>query len=107
MQQKIQALRTELEGLQAKLQDPGVFSTPEYPALARRQNYLESTIALYDFQQVLTEQLAEARELASGDDELAELAAIEVAELETKLAETSDQLDGCPNTPATSTPQPK
>ncbi len=93
MQQKIQALRTELEGLQTKLQDPAIFSDLEYPKLARRQKMLESTIALFDFQQILTDQLAQAREMASGTDELAELAAIEVEELESKLAQTSEELD--------------
>lgn len=93
MQQKIQALRTELEGLQAKLQDPAIFSDPEYPKLARRQKSLESTIALFDTQQLIADQLQQARDMASGTDELAELAAFEVEELEVKLTEVSEQLD--------------
>jgi peptide chain release factor 1 len=93
MEQKIQALREELTSLQAQLQDPGVFSTPEYPKLARRQSQLEMTIKLYDEQQSTEQQLTEARELANGSDELAELAALEVSELEEKLARVSDELD--------------
>lgn len=93
MEQKIQALQVELEGLQTQLQDPAIFSDPEYPKLARRQKQLESTISLFDLQQVLTSQLADAREMANGTDELAELATIEVEELGVKLAETSEQLD--------------
>lgn len=93
MKDKIQALRIELEGLQAQLQDPSIFSDPEYPKLARRQKSLEGTIALFDLQQILSSQLEQALEMAGGTDELAELAAIEVEELETKLAQTSEELD--------------
>jgi peptide chain release factor 1 len=93
MEQKIQVLREELAGLQTKLQDPGVFSTPEYPKLARRQSQLETTIALYNTQQAIDTQLTEAHELANGTDELAELAALEVTELEEKLATITAELD--------------
>lgn len=93
MEQKIHNLRTELTSLQAQLADPSIFSTPEYPKLAKRQSYLESTIGLYDSYVEIQEQLIEARELASGGDELAELAEVEVAELEAKLVTTTEALD--------------
>jgi peptide chain release factor 1 len=93
MEQKIHNLRSELTGLQAQLADPSIFSSPEYPKLAKRQSYLESTIGLYDSFVETQEQLIEARELATGGDELAELAEIEVVELEEKLSSVSDSLD--------------
>lgn len=92
MEQKIDNLRTELKDLQAKLQDPSIFSDPSYPKLARRQNYLESTIALFDKLEMLREMLIGAQALTN-DDELAELAAAEIADLESQIDETSTQLD--------------
>lgn len=93
MESKISALRAELTSLQEQLADPAIFSTPDYPKLAKRQSYLESTIRLYDSLVETQEQLAEARELAGKGDELAELAEVEVAELETKLAHVTQSLD--------------
>ena len=37
MDKQEQELREELEELDAKLQDPAVFSTPRYPKLAKRK----------------------------------------------------------------------
>lgn len=48
MEAKEAALRTEYEELQARMQDPSIFSSPEYPKLAKRQSKLESVIALFD-----------------------------------------------------------
>lgn len=94
MEQKEQALRTELAELQKQLEDPAIFSTPEYPKLARQQSKLESTLALFDAQAAAQAAKKEAEELvASGDAELAELAQVELEELETKLADVSAQLE--------------
>lgn len=93
MEQKIATLRTELTDLQKQLTDPAIFSTPEYPKLAKRQSYLESTIAAYDNLTDAQEQLVQAHELAAGGGELAELAELEIIELNEKLARLSQQLD--------------
>ncbi len=93
MEQKIKALRDELTGLQQQLADPSIFSTPDYPKFARRQSYLENTISLYETQVSLEKQLNEARELANGDGELAELAQTETDDLEEKLANITSELD--------------
>jgi peptide chain release factor 1 len=93
MEQKIHNLRAELTGLQEQLASPSIFSSPEYPKLAKRQSYLESTIGLYDSYVEIQEQLIEARELATGGDELAELAEVEVAELEARLVNVNEALD--------------
>lgn len=92
MDQKEQALRTEMEELQAKLQDPSIFSAPEYPKLAKRQKFLEDTLTLFDQRQRLTEALKQAKELAGGSDELATLAQEEVVETEQKLATNEEAL---------------
>lgn len=93
MNQKIATLRYELERLHIELADPGIFSNPAYPKLAKRQSYLESTIALYDEIEQARKQLIGAQSMASIDDELADLAMAEVAELEEKIAELSAKLD--------------
>lgn len=93
MEAKESALRTEYNELQEKLQDPGVFSTPEYPKLAKRQSKLEATIALFDERNQLQEAKKQAEELiASGDAEMSELAQSELAELEPKIAANDEKL---------------
>jgi len=86
MEHKEQILRDELAGLAARLDDPAIFSTREYPRLAKRRQELEKIISLFDEQQVLNGQKADAQVLVNGDDkDLAELAKEELAELENQL----------------------
>lgn len=92
MDAKEQALRDELAELQAKLQDPAVFSTPEYPKLARRVSQLEEIIGLFDQSASLGGQKSQAEELAGGNDDMAELAKQEVADIDEKLSTINDQL---------------
>lgn len=93
MDQKIATLRLELEELQKQMQDPAIFSAPEYPKLAKRQNYLDTTIGLYDKISLLREELIGAQALVDGGDELAELAMAEVADLEEQIEELNQKLD--------------
>ncbi len=94
MEQKEAALRKELEALQTKLQDPGVFSSPEYPRLAKRQSQLEEVLALFDARAAARQAQAETQAMASGNDaELAELAATELGELASRLTEVEAQLE--------------
>jgi len=92
MEQKIQALRAELAEIQAKLQDPAIFSSPTYPKLAKRQSWLERVIALYEDEVTTQKQLEEARQLVKEGGELGELATLEIDELEAKLAALSEDL---------------
>lgn len=48
MDEKMTAFKTELEELQTKLQDPGIFSTPEYPRLAKRLANLEKIVGHFN-----------------------------------------------------------
>jgi len=86
MEAKEQQLRAELSELQAKLLDPGIYSDPNYPKLAKRQGWLDNVVRLFDAKAQLRDARAQALELASGNDELAELARLELAELEEKIA---------------------
>lgn len=92
MEQKEDSLRNEHQELQAKLQDPTVFSSPQYPKLAKRQKYLEETLALFDKLKKTNKELTEAAELAQGSDEMAELAKSEVLQLNETLASISQSL---------------
>jgi peptide chain release factor 1 len=82
MEQKEKHLREELAVLEDRLQDPAVFSTREYPKLAKRRTELERIITLFNEHEQLIKSREEAESLANGDDdELAELAQMELAEL--------------------------
>ena len=86
MEQKEQALRAEFADLQAKLQDPSIYSDPSYPKLARRQKLLEDTLGLFDTRHKLAADKQSAEELASSSDsELKEMAAMELDELAAKI----------------------
>lgn len=93
MDQKEQSFRQELTDLQTKLQDPAIFSSKEYPKLAKRQKQLEDMLALFDETKRLQSDLAEAKELANGTDDLAELAKSEVIETEEKLSTAQEKLN--------------
>lgn len=85
MNQKEQELRKELEELQTKLQDPAIFSSKEYPKLARRQSQLEDVLSLFDQKAQIQHAREEAEEIIrSADPELSALAKAEIAELEQK-----------------------
>ena len=88
-----QTLRKEYAELQTTLQDPGIFSSPQYPKLAKRQSALERTIELFDTRDNLRQHVTEAKELLSGEDkELAELAKDDLAESEQQLEQVEAYL---------------
>jgi peptide chain release factor 1 len=87
MEQKEQILREEFTGLEQQLQDPAIFSTKEYPKLAKRRQQLEDLLALFDKRKNLADQKTSAEEIASGSDqELADLAKSELDELDTQIS---------------------
>ncbi len=86
MDEKESALRQELQTLQARLQDPAVFSTPQYPKLARRQSQIEQVLALFEQKAESRKQKAEATHMLQDKDlEIAELAKAELESLEKEL----------------------
>ena len=87
MDEKEQQIRAEHEELQAFISRPDAYADPDFADKSRRATDVESTVALFDEKNSLETQLKDAKELAAGDDsELAELAQMEVPELEEKLA---------------------
>lgn len=93
MQEKEQSLRAELAELDSRLQDPAIYSDPAYPKLAKRKSQLEGVLALFDERAQLIKDRRAAEELHQGSDpELAEMAAAELADLETKLTTNESKL---------------
>ncbi len=92
MEEKERQIRQEFATVQARLQDPSVYSDSSYPKLAKRQSQLEGLVNLLDTQKQLEFERAQASQLAAGGDELAELAQAELAELDTKIETNSAAL---------------
>lgn len=94
MNEKEQNLREEYEQLQAKLRQPNIYSSKDYPALARRQAELEKIISLLDEEKALVKQLKEARTLKDLDDEeLNKLADEEAEILQAKIEKIKESLE--------------
>ena len=86
MDQKEDKFHQELVQLQRILQDSAIFSSKEYPKLAKRLKELEEIIDHFDKIATLQSQLTEARELAgSSDQQMAGLAATEIDAINTQL----------------------
>jgi peptide chain release factor 1 len=93
MEQKELHLREELSQLEGRLSDPAIFSSREYPKLAKRRTQLENMVSLFDTHKQLTKNKQEAEEMAHGNDaELAELARIELDEVAAQLEATTASL---------------
>ena len=93
MEQKELALRTELTELEAKLQDPAIFSDTSYPKLARRRSFLESVLVLFDARKKLQKDKSETEELVQGDDpELQQMARQELDEIAVQLSQNEEKL---------------
>ncbi len=94
MEEKQQALRSELADLQKQLEDPAIFATDHYPKIAKRQKYLEKTLALFDTLAKLKDDFAQSEDLVkeeSGD--LAAMAEIELESLQKDIETTEQELE--------------
>ena len=88
----INELTTEKKNLGDFLASPDAYSDPQFSAKNKRFSELEAIIEKVSLRDTLEQQLAEAKELATGSDELADLAKSEVAETEQKLSALEDEL---------------
>lgn len=86
------SLRAEKADLTEFLARPNAFSDPDFAKKNRRLLELDELIALGEKRETTEKQLLEARELSTGDDELAELAKEEIPELEKTLADIEEKL---------------
>lgn len=88
----IDELTTEKAELGAFLATPTAYNDPDFTSKNKRFTELESIIEKATQRATLEQQLTEAKELANGSDELAELAKMEVTETEEKLATLEEEL---------------
>lgn len=86
------ALQSERADLEKFLSNPEAFSDPEYTSKSKRLSEIDTIVEKSELIDSLKKQLSETRELASGDGELAELAKVEMAENEEKLASLEEEL---------------
>jgi peptide chain release factor 1 len=93
MENQETALRDEYAGLKQRLEDPSIYSSKEYPQLARRFSELEKLISLFDNKLNLQSKLTEAEAMQNiNDSELAELAKQEVSDLRRQIAANEEAL---------------
>ncbi len=86
--------RHEYGELSLKLQDSSLFEDPaEAARLHRQHRRLEELISTYDGLAAAAKQLEENRAMAGGNDELAEMARMEIPELEERLIKLETALD--------------
>lgn len=88
----LQQLQAERAELSAFLSTPSAYTDPQFRAKNKRFTELETLIATAQRREQLMANIAEARELAKGDDELAELAKLELTESQDELARIDDEL---------------
>lgn len=88
----IDDLSSEKAELGEFLARPDAYSDPNFSSKNKRFTELEAILEKAVLRRTLEAHLAEAKELASGGDELAELAKMEANETEEKLAQLEDEL---------------
>ena len=88
----IDDLSSEKAKLGEFLASPNAYANPDFSAKNKRFTELEAILEEATLRRTLEAHLAEAKELASGGDELAELAKMEANETEEKLAQLEDEL---------------
>ena len=85
-------VRAELSELERLLSEPSAYADPAFAKQTRRRSELETLLEKLDLQVSLRKQLAEAKELLGGNDELADLAKEEIPLLETQLSTLDEEL---------------
>ena len=93
MEQQETTLREEYKVLSEKFNSPDIYSSSDYPKLARRKSQLENTIELFNKKEIIQKKLTESLELVGNiDSDLAELARIEIIDLKEQLESLHNQL---------------
>lgn len=88
----IQELVKEKAALSEFLASPSAYNDPGFSAKNKRFSELETMIEAARLRETLEHQLQEARELASGSDELADLAKSEMLAIEERLGRLEEEL---------------
>jgi len=86
---ELQLEKTELDSF---LSSPTAYADPDYTKNNKRSTELNNILEKANLRQTLESQLIEAKELSSGNDELAEMAKQEVDDINNRLQEIDDEL---------------
>ena len=87
------SLREEFAVIEDKLQDPSIFSSKEYPKLAKRRQELSEVIVLFDKKNVLEKELNETNSLLDNPDaEMVELAKEEIPRINEEIEKNLEEL---------------
>ncbi len=94
--EKLRSVESTFHELTRRLADPDVATRPgELQKIAKLRASLEDTVDTYDFWKKAQEDLVGARQIlkeSGGDNEMREMAALEVEELQEKIVELEDRL---------------
>ncbi len=88
----IDELNAEKKDLDAFLARPDAYADPDFSKKNKRLIELQTIVEKAELRRTLESQLIEAKELAAGNDELADLAKMEVDETTAQLATLEDEL---------------
>lgn len=88
----IDDLTAEKKQLDDFLAQPDAYSDPDFSKKSKRLTELQNILEKGTLRETLEKQLIEARELAGGSDELAELAKLEIGDIETQLTSLEEEL---------------
>ena len=88
----IDELQLEKDELSSFLSSPTAYSDPEYTSKNKRLTEIENLLEKAKLRKTLENQLFEAREMANGDGELAEMAKQEVDDIDNHLQKLEDEL---------------
>lgn len=88
----IPELQLEKTELSSFLSSPTAYSDPDYTQKNKRLTEIENVLEKAILRQTIEQQLAQAKELSGGGDELAEMAKSEVEELEQQLQQVESDL---------------
>lgn len=90
--EQLDELRKEHTSLKAQLEDPDVYTQPEYPKKAKRFSELSEIINLADEQEITQSKLDQAKEMLD-EEGLTELAEAEIVKNQAKLDKLKSKLD--------------
>jgi peptide chain release factor 1 len=93
MESQENTFREEHASLQLRMQSPDIYTSKDYPKLARRESELSKILGMFDEIKELKDQLREAKNLTvEADEDLAELARSEERDLEQRLTALTSSL---------------
>jgi peptide chain release factor 1 len=93
MDKKEQELKHELSLLEQKFEDSSIYTSKEYPKLAKRKDEITKLLSQFTEVHALERHLSDDQELLEGEDiDLAELARAEIDQLQAKLTQLEAEL---------------